>query len=103
MQALIYTLNEGIWYNGFFVIVCLKCLRPQEAGLAFKEIHEGICGQHLGGKGLAHKSQVEDCLHNRFQDEMNETLSSERTQKHTDPEWTKAMHGHDSNIPTNRA
>nr|XP_017225332.1 PREDICTED: uncharacterized protein LOC108201552 [Daucus carota subsp. sativus] len=33
----------------------LKCLRPDEAREALREVHEGVCGQHLGGRALAHK------------------------------------------------
>ncbi|KAK3009129.1 hypothetical protein RJ639_013704 [Escallonia herrerae] len=33
----------------------LKCLTPKEADYALQEVHEGICGQHLGGRNLAHK------------------------------------------------
>ncbi|KAK3009912.1 hypothetical protein RJ639_011482 [Escallonia herrerae] len=31
------------------------CLSPREADYALREVHEGICGQHLGGRSLAHK------------------------------------------------
>ncbi|KAK3040693.1 hypothetical protein RJ639_028389 [Escallonia herrerae] len=33
----------------------LKCLTPKEADYALHEVHEGICGQHLGGRNLVHK------------------------------------------------
>ncbi|KAK3027768.1 hypothetical protein RJ639_041128 [Escallonia herrerae] len=33
----------------------LKCLTPKEADYALQEVHDGICGQHLGGRNLAHK------------------------------------------------
>ncbi|XP_074362142.1 uncharacterized protein LOC141702338 [Apium graveolens] len=38
-----------------FVIPYLKFLRPLEVEEALKEAHEGIYGQHLGGRALAHK------------------------------------------------
>ncbi|XP_063950861.1 uncharacterized protein LOC135153043 [Daucus carota subsp. sativus] len=53
--ALKYALIEGILYKKSFVIPYLKCLRPDEAREALKEVHEGICGQHLRGRALAHK------------------------------------------------
>ena len=30
-------------------------MRPDEAREALREVHEGVCGQHLGGRALAHK------------------------------------------------
>ncbi|KAL8154476.1 hypothetical protein AgCh_000007 [Apium graveolens] len=53
--ALRYSLIEGLLYKRSFVILYLKCLRPLEADEALKEAREGICGQHLGGRTLAHK------------------------------------------------
>ncbi|XP_074342583.1 uncharacterized protein LOC141680188 [Apium graveolens] len=55
VRALGYSLIEGLLYKRFFVIPYLKCLRPLEAEEALKEAREGICGQHLGGRALAHK------------------------------------------------
>ncbi|KAK1363787.1 hypothetical protein POM88_039348 [Heracleum sosnowskyi] len=55
VRALRYTLIEGILYKKSFVVPYLKCLRPQEAVLALREVYYGICGQHLGGKAIAHK------------------------------------------------
>ena len=55
VRALRYVLIEGILYKKSFVIPYLKCLRPDEAEMALKEVHEGICGQHLGGRALGHK------------------------------------------------
>ncbi|XP_074377528.1 uncharacterized protein LOC141719042 [Apium graveolens] len=55
VRALRYSLIEGLLYKRSFVILYLKCLRPLEAEEALKEAHEGICGQHLGGRALAHK------------------------------------------------
>nr|XP_017227794.1 PREDICTED: uncharacterized protein LOC108203390 [Daucus carota subsp. sativus] len=55
VRALKYALIEGILYKKSFVIPYLKCLRLDEAREALKEVHEGICGQHLGGRALAHK------------------------------------------------
>lgn len=55
VRALRCALIDGILYKKSFVIPCLKCLRPHEAEAALKEVHEGICGQHLGGRAFAHK------------------------------------------------
>jgi ribonuclease HI/transposase InsO family protein len=55
VKALRYALIEGILYKKSFTIPYLRCLRPDEAKSALEEVHEGICGQHLGGRSLAHK------------------------------------------------
>ncbi|KAL8108705.1 hypothetical protein AgCh_008657 [Apium graveolens] len=55
VRALRYSLIDGILYKRSFVVPYLRCLRPDEARLALEEVHEGICGQHLGGRALAHK------------------------------------------------
>ncbi|XP_063943205.1 uncharacterized protein LOC135150603 [Daucus carota subsp. sativus] len=55
VRALKYVLIEGVLYRKSFVIPYLRCLRPDEAREALREVHEGVCGQHLGGRALAHK------------------------------------------------
>ncbi|XP_074383171.1 uncharacterized protein LOC141724797 [Apium graveolens] len=55
VRALRYSLIEGLLYKRSFFIPYLKCLRPLEAEEALKEAHQGIYGQHLGGRALAHK------------------------------------------------
>ncbi|KAK1366125.1 hypothetical protein POM88_041686 [Heracleum sosnowskyi] len=42
VRALRYTLIEGILYKKYFIVPYLKCLRPQEAELALREVHEEI-------------------------------------------------------------
>ncbi|KAK2996844.1 hypothetical protein RJ639_025975 [Escallonia herrerae] len=46
---------EGILYKKSFSLPYLRCLRPSESLYALQEVHEGICGQHLGGRTLAQK------------------------------------------------
>ncbi|KAL8134606.1 hypothetical protein AgCh_009579 [Apium graveolens] len=55
VRALRYFLIDGILYKRSYVVPYLRCLRPDEALLALEEVHEGIYGQHLGGRALAHK------------------------------------------------
>ncbi|XP_074347301.1 uncharacterized protein LOC141686146 [Apium graveolens] len=55
VRSLRYSLIEDFPYKRTFVIPYLTFLRPHDAEKAFKETHEGIYGQHLGGKALAHK------------------------------------------------
>ncbi|XP_077247218.1 uncharacterized protein LOC143886933 [Tasmannia lanceolata] len=42
-------------YKRSYTLPYLKCLRPSNAAYALQETHEGICGEHLGGKALAIK------------------------------------------------
>nr|XP_017225012.1 PREDICTED: uncharacterized protein LOC108201232 [Daucus carota subsp. sativus] len=55
VRAFKYVIIEGILYRKSFVIPYLRCLRPDEAREALEEVHEGVCGQQLGGRALAHK------------------------------------------------
>ncbi|XP_043716321.1 uncharacterized protein LOC122664535 [Telopea speciosissima] len=55
MRAVRYIMIEGTLCKKAFTMPYLKCLRPSEANYVLREIHEGICGQHLGGRALAHK------------------------------------------------
>ncbi|PON43157.1 hypothetical protein PanWU01x14_276310 [Parasponia andersonii] len=34
----------------------LRCIGPVEAQKLMEEIHEGVCGNHFGGRSLAHKA-----------------------------------------------
>ncbi|XP_077242698.1 uncharacterized protein LOC143883236 [Tasmannia lanceolata] len=54
-KAANYIFNGQELYKRSFSWPLLKCLRPSAAELAMREVHEGICGDHLGGKVLAHK------------------------------------------------
>ena len=37
----------------------LKCLTPKQGQYVLAELHEGICGNHLGGRTLAHRAQTQ--------------------------------------------
>ncbi|KAK3022983.1 hypothetical protein RJ639_046687 [Escallonia herrerae] len=50
-----YTLVEGVLYKKSFSLPYLRCLHPSESVYTLQEVHEGICGQHLGGRTLAQK------------------------------------------------
>ena len=42
-------------YKRGFTAPYLRCLDSEEADYVMREIHEGICGNHSGGRALAHK------------------------------------------------
>ncbi|GAV88468.1 RVT_3 domain-containing protein [Cephalotus follicularis] len=50
-----FQLREGILYKRSFSFPWMRCLAPQEADYALREVHEGVCGNHTGGRTLSHK------------------------------------------------
>ncbi|XP_077248105.1 uncharacterized protein LOC143887799 [Tasmannia lanceolata] len=54
-RAARFSLDGENLYKRSYTLPYLKCLRPGDASYALQETHEGICGEHLGGKALAIK------------------------------------------------
>ena len=54
-MALHYTLVGEQLYKRSFSLPLLKCLLSFEAKYALQEVHDGLCGNHLKGRMLAHK------------------------------------------------
>ncbi|XP_077215668.1 uncharacterized protein LOC143850295 [Tasmannia lanceolata] len=54
-RAARFSLSNDILYKSSYTLPYLKCLRPGDAAYTLQETHEGICGEHLGGKALAIK------------------------------------------------
>ncbi|CAL8133932.1 unnamed protein product [Prunus armeniaca] len=48
-------INVAFYKHGFS-LPYLRCLTPEEGNYVLREIHEGICGNHLGARSLAHKA-----------------------------------------------
>ncbi|KAK3017710.1 hypothetical protein RJ639_003303 [Escallonia herrerae] len=46
---------EDVLYKRSFTFPYLRCLTPLEANYALREVHEGICEQHWGGRAVAYK------------------------------------------------
>nr|KYP51935.1 Retrovirus-related Pol polyprotein from transposon 297 family [Cajanus cajan] len=55
VKAARYTLIAGELYKRSLSAPLLKCLAPEQAQYVLREIHEGICGTHSGGRTLAAK------------------------------------------------
>ncbi|KAI5351697.1 hypothetical protein L3X38_004588 [Prunus dulcis] len=51
-----YLIINGSLYKRGFSLPYLRCLTPEEGHYVLREIHEGICGNHLGARSLAHKA-----------------------------------------------
>ena len=47
-------LNDTLYKRGFFMPY-LKCVDKDEAKYILEEIHEGICGDHVGPRSLVSK------------------------------------------------
>ncbi|MFS7962512.1 putative integrase, catalytic core, ribonuclease H-like superfamily, integrase zinc-binding protein [Helianthus anomalus] len=47
-KAFFYEMNDGILYRRSFLGPLLRCVDPQNAIYLIREIHEGICGIHVG-------------------------------------------------------
>ena len=56
IQSARYMLVNGTLYKRGYMLPLLKCLSKDEAAYVLKEIHEGVCGSHSGGRMLAHKA-----------------------------------------------
>ncbi|XP_077229946.1 uncharacterized protein LOC143862924 [Tasmannia lanceolata] len=54
-RAAQFSLDGESLYKRLYTLPYLKCLRPSNAAYVLQETHEGICGEHLGGKALAIK------------------------------------------------
>ncbi|RVW28496.1 Pro-Pol polyprotein [Vitis vinifera] len=51
-----FHLNWGHLYKRSFTGPYLRCLGHSEAQYVLAELHEGICGNHSGGRSLAHRA-----------------------------------------------
>jgi ribonuclease HI len=56
LKASKYTVIDGSIYRRGQTLPLLRCLSQDEADYALREIHEGACGSHSGGRVLAHKA-----------------------------------------------
>ncbi|XP_059654829.1 uncharacterized protein LOC132301604 [Cornus florida] len=55
LTAAKYAIINNQLYRKSFSGPYLKCLSPTEALVVLKQIHDGDCGNHSGGRSLAHK------------------------------------------------
>ena len=56
VQAARFTLIGGHLYKRSFTGPYLRCLSHSEALYVLAELHEGVCGNHFGGRSLAHRT-----------------------------------------------
>ncbi|XP_076924786.1 uncharacterized protein LOC143587368 [Bidens hawaiensis] len=48
VRALQYEITDGVLYRRSYLGPSLKCLDVDEANYVIREIHEGMCGMHMG-------------------------------------------------------
>ncbi|XP_072058281.1 uncharacterized protein [Arachis hypogaea] len=54
-EAAKYAVIQGQLFKKGLNQPLLKCLRPDQTDYVLREVHEGCCGHHIGGKALARK------------------------------------------------
>ena len=51
-----FTIHRGTLYKRGFSTPILKCVEKEDANYILREVHEGICGNHIGARTLAGKT-----------------------------------------------
>jgi len=60
LQSALYNMVGGVLYRKGYTLPLLKCLSAAEANYVLREIYEGVCENHLGGRQgllLAHNGK----------------------------------------------
>ena len=55
VQASQFIIIKDVLYKNGFSRPYMRCLVPEEAEYVMREVHKGICGNHLGARSLVHK------------------------------------------------
>ena len=50
-----FTVHKGRLYKRGFSAPILKCIKGRDADFVLKEVHEGVCENHIGARALAGK------------------------------------------------
>ena len=51
-----FTIHRGTLYKRGFSTPILKCVRKEDGNFILREVHKGICGNHIGARTLAGKT-----------------------------------------------
>ena len=51
-----FTIHKGSLYKRGFFTPILKCIAGKDADYVLREVHEGVCGNHIGARTLAGKA-----------------------------------------------
>ena len=55
VQASRFVIIRDVLYKKRFSQPYLRCFSHEKADYVMREVHKGICGDHLGGRSLVHK------------------------------------------------
>ena len=50
-----FTIHRGALYKGSFFTPILKCIAGEDADYVLREVHEGVCGNHIRARALVEK------------------------------------------------
>ena len=50
-----FTIHKGNLYKRGFFTPILKCVVGKDSDYVLRDVHEGVCGNHIGGRTLAGK------------------------------------------------
>ena len=50
-----FTIHKGSFYKRGFFTPILKCVAGKDADYVLREVHEGVCGNHIGARTFAGK------------------------------------------------
>ena len=50
-----FTIHQGALYKRGFFTPILKCIAKEDTDYVLREVHEGVCGNHIGARELAGK------------------------------------------------
>ena len=59
IQSARFSIVDGQLYKRSLHEPYLKCLTPEQGQYVLAELHEGICGNHSGGRTLAHRAHTQ--------------------------------------------
>ena len=59
IQSARFSLVDGQLYKRSMGGPYLKCLTPEQGQYVLAELYEGICGNHPGGRTLAHRAYTQ--------------------------------------------
>ena len=59
IQSARFSIIDGQLYKRSLSGPYLKCLTPEQSQYVLAELHEGICGNHPGGRTLAHRAHTQ--------------------------------------------
>ena len=59
IQSVKFSLVNGQMFKQSLDMPYLKCLTTEQGQYVLVELHEGICGNHLGGRTLAHRAHTQ--------------------------------------------